>query len=90
VKGKVMRHLIEASEGQDIVLIDGVKVRRGNQWVAMIPDPIKPLMHIYSEPATAAADLVREFQTVIIQAVVAGLTEQEVAPAQSDGEGPRP
>jgi mannose-1-phosphate guanylyltransferase / phosphomannomutase len=78
VKGRVMRHLIEATVKEDVVLVDGVKVRRAGNWVAMIPDPVRPLMHIYSEPA-GAGGLAEEYRTVIQAAIDAGSAEQEAA-----------
>jgi phosphomannomutase len=78
-KGKVMRFLIEATAAQNPVLVDGVKVRRGDTWVALIPDPVQPIMHIYSEPAAEAAGLVAEYKAVVAQAIAASAAEQEVA-----------
>jgi mannose-1-phosphate guanylyltransferase/phosphomannomutase len=78
-KGKVMRFLIEATAAQNPVLVDGVKIRRGDTWVALIPDPVQPIMHIYSEPAAEAAGLVAEYREVVAQAIAASAAEQEVA-----------
>jgi len=78
-KGKVMRHLIEATTGTAVELIDGVKVRRADQWVAMIPDPIQPLFHMYAEPGVGTEALVAEFREVIQAAVSASEAELEVA-----------
>jgi mannose-1-phosphate guanylyltransferase / phosphomannomutase len=82
-KGAVMRHLIEASAGKDVELLDGVKVRRGKAWVALIPDPVKPLMHIHSEPAGEAAGLALEYRSVVERAIAFGAMEQEAAVADA-------
>ncbi len=68
-KGKVMRHLIEASAGQDVELVDGVKVSRNGQWVALIPDPVEPIFHIYGEPGDTADPLVAEYGAAIREIV---------------------
>ncbi|HYG60082.1 MAG TPA: sugar phosphate nucleotidyltransferase, partial [Symbiobacteriaceae bacterium] len=86
-KGKVMRHLIEATAGRDVVLVDGVKVRQAGRWVALIPDPVKPLMHIYSEPGAAADQLVEEYRRVVETAIAVTITEQEAALANAGKEG---
>jgi len=81
-KGKVMRHLIEHCAGKDPILVDGVKVRRGDCWAALIPDPVKPFMHIYSEPWKQAADLVGEYRAVVEAAIEVSKAEQEAAAAE--------
>jgi mannose-1-phosphate guanylyltransferase/phosphomannomutase len=86
-KGTVMRHLIEATAGKDVTLIDGVKAWRGSQWVALIPDPVKPLMHIHSEPAAGAAGQVAEYRAVVEQAIAAGVAEQAAAADLREKEG---
>jgi mannose-1-phosphate guanylyltransferase/phosphomannomutase len=68
-KGRAMRLLTEATMGQEVVLVDGVKVRRDGAWVALIPDAVAPVMHIYSEPAEAARELVGEYRAVVEMAV---------------------
>jgi mannose-1-phosphate guanylyltransferase/phosphomannomutase len=83
-KGAVMRHLIEATAGKNPILVDGVKVCRGEQWVALIPDPVQPVMHIYSEPAATAGDVVDEYRQVVEAAVQIGAAEQEAAAAKED------
>ncbi|MDB4894380.1 MAG: nucleotidyl transferase [Firmicutes bacterium] len=78
-KGKVMRHLIEATAGQEVTLIDGVKVRRGDQWVALIPDSVRPLVHIYAEPIEAY-ELVAEYRRVVQDAVLSSGGEPDPEP----------
>jgi len=83
-KGTVMRHLIEATAGLNPVLVDGVKIRRGEQWIALIPDPVQPVMHIYAEPAATAGDLVSEYRHVVEAAIQISATEQEAAAAKEE------
>ncbi|HWI64923.1 MAG TPA: sugar phosphate nucleotidyltransferase [Symbiobacteriaceae bacterium] len=83
-KGAVMRHLIEATADKQPVLVDGVKVSREGQWVALIPDPVQPVMHIYSEPAAKAGDLVSEYRNVVQVAIKVSATEQEAAAAKEE------
>lgn len=56
-KGKVMRQLIEHTNGQDVDLVDGVKVNhdQGSTWI--YPDQDEPVFHVYTEandPAIAS------------------------------------
>ncbi|MFZ5818255.1 MAG: sugar phosphate nucleotidyltransferase [Bacillota bacterium] len=81
-KGTVMRHLIEATAGKEVELVDGVKVRQGDAWVALIPDPVRPLMHIYAEPAEGARGLVEEYRAVVAGAIASGVMEQAAAAEQ--------
>lgn len=83
-KGTVMRHLIEATAGQNPVLVDGVKISRNDQWVALIPDPVQPIMHIYSEPAAKAGDLVDEYRNVVEAAIKVSATDQDTAAAKEE------
>lgn len=85
-KGTVMRHLIEATAGEQVELVDGVKVKRGDAWVALIPDPIRPLLHIYSEPGDEARALVTRYRTVVERAIARGAMEA-VAAAEEREEG---
>ncbi len=47
-KGLVMRGLVEAA-GHDVVLVDGVKVYSGDDWVLSLPDPDEPVTHVWAE-----------------------------------------
>lgn len=76
-KGKVMRFLIEATEGKQVTLVDGVKVHQGSSWIALIPDPARPLMHITSEPAGEAEALVAEYRSVVEAAIAESAAEPE-------------
>lgn len=48
-KGKVMRQLIEETEGSRVELLDGVKVYHDHGWALVLPDPEEPQYHVYSE-----------------------------------------
>jgi mannose-1-phosphate guanylyltransferase / phosphomannomutase len=48
-KGAVMRRLIEATKGADVELIEGVRVRMGEDWVAAIPDADRAIFHVIAE-----------------------------------------
>jgi mannose-1-phosphate guanylyltransferase/phosphomannomutase len=54
-KGTVMRLLHERYKGDRDVQIDGVRVRLGNDWVLVLPDPDQPLFRVYAESESAAA-----------------------------------
>jgi len=58
-KGTVMRRLIEDSRGDEVELLDGIKVRHPHGWALVLPDSEKPVYRIYSEgsDAEAAAEL---------------------------------
>ena len=63
-KGTVMRRLIESTKGEIVDLIEGVRVRRGDQWVAAIPDADRPCFHVVAESTDTegARLLVEEFR----------------------------
>jgi mannose-1-phosphate guanylyltransferase/phosphomannomutase len=63
-KGAVMRRLIEATKSEDVELIEGVRVRRDEAWVAAIPDPDRGCFHVVAESADGerARRLVEEFR----------------------------
>jgi mannose-1-phosphate guanylyltransferase/phosphomannomutase len=70
VKGTVMRRLAEEYQaGENVELLDGIKVFSGDQWVLVIPDAVEPIFHIHSESDSDAAsqELVREFAAKIEQ-----------------------
>jgi len=66
-KGTVMRRLLEATRGEVVELVDGVRIRMGEDWVAAIPDPDRALFHVVAEAgARARADeLVRRYAGLI-------------------------
>jgi mannose-1-phosphate guanylyltransferase/phosphomannomutase len=63
-KGAVMRRLIEATKGETVDLVEGVRVRRGDEWVAAIPDADRPCFHVVAESTDRgrARLLVEEFR----------------------------
>lgn len=66
-KGGVLRRLAEASEGEDRLLIDGVKIRYPEAWVLVIPDRDRPFCHIIAEAKerAQAQKLIREYKARI-------------------------
>ena len=50
-KGAVMRRLLEHTKGQAVELVEGVRVRMGEEWVAAIPDPDRACFHVIGESA---------------------------------------
>jgi len=67
-KGTVMRRLIESTKGEAVDLIEGVRVRRGEEWVAAIPDADRACFHIVAEglDGERARALVEEFRDRIV------------------------
>jgi mannose-1-phosphate guanylyltransferase/phosphomannomutase len=55
-KGMLMRTLVEQLDGQDLVLVDGVKVLSDDGWALVLPDPDDPVTHVWAEaPSESAA-----------------------------------
>jgi mannose-1-phosphate guanylyltransferase/phosphomannomutase len=48
-KGLVMREMIERTSGDDVVLVDGVKVLHPDGWALVLPDPEEALTHVWAE-----------------------------------------
>ncbi|HEX2043568.1 MAG TPA: sugar phosphate nucleotidyltransferase [Acidimicrobiales bacterium] len=48
-KGMLMRRLVEVVKDDDVLLVDGVKVLRGQAWALVLPDPEEPLTHVWAE-----------------------------------------
>ena len=67
-KGAVMRRLIEATKGGEVELIEGVRVRMGEDWVAAIPDADRPIFHVIAEAGDRerAQGLAQDFRDRII------------------------
>ncbi len=57
LKGIVMRLLIEEAKGMETENLDGLKVRENGGWVELLPDPDRPLFHIYAEGPDEEASL---------------------------------
>ena len=47
-KGAVMREIVEHA-GNDVVLVDGVKVVGDGRWALVLPDPEEALTHVWAE-----------------------------------------
>ncbi len=48
-KGGIMRLMNEATTDLQTTFVDGVKVHFGDDWVLVVPDPYRPLVHILAE-----------------------------------------
>lgn len=67
-KGKIMRKLVEESEGKTRQLIDGIKIFFGkHEWVLCIPDSEREIFHVNAEAKTKslADKLVKEYSKKI-------------------------
>ncbi len=67
-KGKIMRKLVEESEGKKRQLIDGIKIFFAeNKWVLCIPDSEREIFHVNAESQTGktAEQLVHEYSSKI-------------------------
>ena len=71
VKGQLMRRLVEATVGEQVTLIDGIKIHREEAWVAVLPDAHRPAVHLYAEPVDGAGARLLEHYRAIIQGIVA-------------------
>jgi mannose-1-phosphate guanylyltransferase/phosphomannomutase len=62
-KGLLMRRLVEEVKDEEILLVDGVKVRVGSDWALVLPDPEEPVTHVWAEAAddARAGDLAQEY-----------------------------
>ncbi len=68
VKGTVMRRLNERYRDRCESQIDGVKIDLGDvEWVLILPDPDRPLFHVYAESSTQdrAAHLAEQYAEVV-------------------------
>jgi mannose-1-phosphate guanylyltransferase/phosphomannomutase len=70
-KGTVMRELIEHSSERELVLVDGVKVMNDQGWALVLPDPERPVMHVWAEADSdhAARTLAAEYARAIRHAL---------------------
>ena len=53
-KGAVMRSLMELAKGQQVDLIDGVRIHHDTGWALALPDPEEPVTHVWSEGTSDA------------------------------------
>ena len=63
-KGAVMRRLMEETRGKAVELVEGVRVRLGEAWLAAIPDPDRACFHVVGESADRerARSLVEDYR----------------------------
>jgi mannose-1-phosphate guanylyltransferase/phosphomannomutase len=66
-KGLVMRVLTERLKGQDLDLLDGIKVKDKRGWAQVLPDPDEPVVHIYAEgrDERASNELEKELRSLV-------------------------
>ena len=67
LKGTVMRILTERAKGQEVDLLDGIKIFSEHGWSQVVPDPDEPVVHVYAEgdTATEAARLEAELREAV-------------------------
>jgi len=53
-KGGIMRKMSEDSVDQDASFIDGVKITLDQDWVLVLPDQHRPVVHVFAEAVSAA------------------------------------
>jgi mannose-1-phosphate guanylyltransferase/phosphomannomutase len=53
-KGAVMRGVMERNKGEEVVLVDGVKIIYPDGWALVLPDPELPITHVWAEGETDA------------------------------------
>jgi len=70
-KGAVMRELVERVPPDSVELIDGVKIRRDDGWVLVLPDPEEAVTHVLAEAASGneARQVAQEYARRIRQSV---------------------
>jgi len=74
-KGRVMRHLIEETDSEEVQLVDGIKVYTDQGWTLILPDSEDPVFHVYSE--AASQEMAEE---------IAGIYVSRIADAMGDAE----
>jgi len=63
LKGRVLRTIVEDQQDKEMDLTDGVKIFHHDDWILILPDPVRPIVSICAEAATekAAQKLVNEY-----------------------------
>ena len=67
-KGSVMRTVMEAADGREVDITDGVRiVEPDGGWVLVLPDPAEAITHLWAEgaDADAAQDLLDRWAGVV-------------------------
>ena len=49
LKGKVLRTIVDGISGEEVDLTDGVKIFHSHDWALILPDPARPVIHLYAE-----------------------------------------
>jgi mannose-1-phosphate guanylyltransferase / phosphomannomutase len=83
-KGKVMRRLMESCLDQPVQLVDGIKIYEGEDWVAILPDPTEPLLHLYAEPG---GRLLRQYRRLLLSELEPELSPSPLASAAAGSVG---
>ncbi|MBA2326509.1 MAG: NTP transferase domain-containing protein [Actinobacteria bacterium] len=70
-KGAVMREMVEQAAGEEVVLVDGVKVLHPDGWALVLPDPEDAVTHVWAEAGNDqdARRLAQEYAKRIRQVV---------------------
>jgi mannose-1-phosphate guanylyltransferase/phosphomannomutase len=48
-KGKILRSIVDDLKGEEVDLTDGVKIFHREDWVLVLPDPVRPVIHLQVE-----------------------------------------
>ncbi len=70
-KGQLMRRLVESTMGEQVTLLDGIKLQRGAAWVAVLPDAHRPTVHLLAEPVDGEGARLLEQYRALVQEIVA-------------------
>jgi mannose-1-phosphate guanylyltransferase / phosphomannomutase len=49
LKGKVLRTIVDGITDEEADLTDGVKIFHQHDWALVLPDPARPVIHLYAE-----------------------------------------
>jgi mannose-1-phosphate guanylyltransferase/phosphomannomutase len=67
-RGAIMRHLVENPPFDcEIEQIDGVKLIMGDAWALVLPDPVRPVCHIWAESTGNPRDIAERLKAHINQ-----------------------
>ncbi len=70
-KGHLMRRLVESTMDKQVTLLDGIKVRQGGEWVAVLPDAHRPTVHLLAESTDGGGSHLLDEYRAIVQEIVA-------------------
>jgi mannose-1-phosphate guanylyltransferase/phosphomannomutase len=62
-KGKILRTIVDGLKDEEADLTDGIKIFHDDDWVLILPDPGRPIIHVCSEAGNdkQAAKLTKEY-----------------------------